>query len=376
MNGYIFNFMKISAKAILLTSVLLFACTSLMAQAEKDIVVSYKGPYTDHIALGQDSRDTDIILKLRYDQALNTLTASIISYRTLFVFRDRTRYGAVTNFFGRVIPEKFPYVVNAEDGTRFKFSRELKKSIREKRSKHIFNNWIEYTGLQPRATEYNMVNDYIEQVFEILPGSAQTSLTLRDIYLLEDGEILCGKDLQTRYNITLEKDPCFGKEEELAEAGTTLENLLQNYNTLKATANGGEADSQESADLFLGLKEAVVAQFPRKDIRSECPAVQNIWDRYNEVVDSLSVLKSVYTPVKKGVNVQVIFINIRELDENVSKWLLTDDPIEKRDLAAQNEEIIKDMENLVAVSGLADETQVNAYAMFRKAVAYSRQNIK
>ena len=369
--------MRISAKTILLTLVALLLTGALAgAQTMKDITVGYNSPYTDHITLAQDSRDKDIMVKFSYNQAEGTLTVSAISYRKLFVFRDRTRYGSIVNFFGRIIPEKFPYVISSEQGEKYRFSGELKRSISGCRSKHVFGNWLEYTGMKPQPTEYRMDNDYVEQVFDILQDAPELSVTLRDIFLLENGKILCGKDLQIRYNISLKRNPCMGRDKEIAEAGTTLDNLIQNYNALKATSGDGKADSQESADLFSSLKEAVVAQFPRREEPTECEAEQSLWDAYNDIVDSLAALKCEFIPRKTGVEVQVIQMNARELDENVSRWLLSTDPVERRDLAEHNEEIIKDLEELVRVSGLVGDDQQEAYSTFLKAARYSRKIIK
>ena len=361
-----------TAARLILSAVALLAGPALGAQAVKQVYVSQEEPYTDHQTLTQDSRDTDVIVKFQYDEQQNTLTLSVISYRTLFVFREPARYGSITNLFGRILPEKFPYVMSAEPGAKFRFSAELRKTIDGPYRKHVFNRWLEYKGLQPQPAEYKMVNDYIEQVFDVVPGS-DVSVTLRDIFLLEGEEILCGRDLKTRYDITIGHNPCFGKDEEIAQANTTLENLFQNYNSLKTTSGGGLAASQEEADLFLQLKEAVSSQFVHREVRSSCAAVQNIWDVYNDFVDSLAVLKCEYVPVRPGTDAQIILSGARAIDENVSRWLRSSDPVERRDLVAANEEAIKDIEDLVKINGLINQEQQSAYSIFKEAVRYSRE---
>ena len=370
MNGFISDRMKIAAKAFLLALALLSG-PALGAQVIKDIYVSQEQPYTDHLALKQDSRDTDVMVKFQYSEEKNTLTLSVISYRTLFVFREPTRYGSLINFFSRIQPENFPYVVTAEPKAKFRFSDELRRSIKGPRNNHVFNKWIEYRGLQPQDGEYKMVNDYIEQAFDVLPAG-DVSVTLRDIFLLEGGEIMCGKDLQTRYNITIGHDPCFGKDEEIAEANTTLENLFQNYKALKESSKGGVADNQQVADLFGQLKEAVQTQFLHKDVRSACMAVQNIWDVYNDFVDSVAVMKCVYVPRKIGLDANVILMNARAIDENVTRWLNSTDPLERRDLEQSTDELISGIEGLVRDNGLVGIDQTKAYSVFKAAADYSR----
>lgn len=366
--------MKISAKAFL-PVLMMLSCTVLSGQVIKDIYVSSEESYTDHIALKQDSRDTDVMVKFQYSEENNALTLSVISYRNLFVFREPVRYKSIINFFGRIIPDKFPYVITAEPKSKFRFNRELIRTIKPPLSKHVFNKWIEYKGLQPQPAEFQMVNDYIEQVFDVLPGN-NVSVTLRDIFLLEGQEIMTGKDLKTRYNVTIGRNPCFGRDEEISEANTTLENLFQNYNALKENSKDGVADSQEVADVFAQLKQAVMSQFARKDVTSSCTALQNIWNVYNDFVDSVAVLKCVYTPKKLGVDASAIRRTAKAIDDNVSRWLLSDDSVERRDLAGANEEMIADIENLVKANGLIDAEQTKAYVIFQKAAEFSRQIIK
>lgn len=362
--------MKISAKAFL-PVLMMLSCTVLSGQVIKDIYVSSEESYTDHIALKQDSRDTDVMVKFQYSEENNALTLSVISYRNLFVFREPVRYKSIINFFGRIIPDKFPYVITAEPKSKFRFNRELIRTIKPPLSKHVFNKWIEYKGLQPQPAEFQMVNDYIEQVFDVLPGN-NVSVTLRDIFLLEGQEIMTGKDLKTRYNVTIGHDPCFGKDEEIAEANTTLENLFQNYKALKESSKGGVADSQEVADLFGQLKEAVQTQFLHKDVRGACMAVQNIWDVYNDFVDSVAVMKCVYVPRKIGLDANVILMNARAIDENVTRWLNSTDPLERRDLEQSTDELISGIEGLVRDNGLVGIDQTKAYSVFKAAADYSR----
>jgi len=349
--------------------------TLLNGQVVKDIYVSSEEPYTDHIALKRDSKDTDVLVKFRYDEEKNALALDVISYRNLFVFREPVRYGSILTFFGRIVPDKFPYVISAEPKSRFRFSKELIGSIKRPRSKYVFNKWIEYRGLQPQPAEFQMVNDYIEQVFDVLPGN-DVSVTLRDVFLLEGREIMTGKDLQVRYNVKIGHDPCFGRDEEIADANTTLENLFQNYNALKENSKGGVVDSQEAADIFNQLKQAVATQFTYKEITSSCTAVQNIWNVYNDFVDSVAVMKCEYIPKMLGVDAAVLLKNAKTLDDHVSRWLLSEDTVERHDILETMELFISDTESTVKANGLLDAEQERAYATFEKAVKYFRQIVR
>ena len=70
---------------------------SLTAQTVKTIGVGQDAPYTDHVALLDDSRDMDLMVKFVFNEAENQLTVSLISYRSLFVFREDTRYKMAVN---------------------------------------------------------------------------------------------------------------------------------------------------------------------------------------------------------------------------------------------------------------------------------------
>lgn len=69
-------------------------CTTWVSQAQtvKQIEVSQNVPYTDHLSLVKGSNDMDLIVKFIFDETENTLTASLISYKRLFVFQSDTRY--------------------------------------------------------------------------------------------------------------------------------------------------------------------------------------------------------------------------------------------------------------------------------------------
>ena len=162
-----------SIRLLLLTLLAAAPVWTLGAQNVKSIAVGQGASYTDHISLAEDSRDMDVLLKFVFDEQKNSLTVSALSYRSLFVFRDATRYKSVVHG-RRLNPEHLPYVAEADKGTRFYISKSLKKSLPRPHRKYVFNSWIEYDGMQPAQSEYKMVNDYIEQEFQILSRLKRT----------------------------------------------------------------------------------------------------------------------------------------------------------------------------------------------------------
>jgi len=63
----------------------------LQATTVKSISVSADAPFTDHVSMRNDATDMDLMVKFVFDEAHEQLTVSLISYRSLFVFRDDFR---------------------------------------------------------------------------------------------------------------------------------------------------------------------------------------------------------------------------------------------------------------------------------------------
>ena len=123
----------------LLLPLLCLVALPAKAQTVKNISVSADKSCTDHIALSEDSRDTDVMVKFAFDEDNNKLTVSALSYRTLFVFREASRYKAVVSH-GHLIPDRLPYVADSEKGSKFKLSKGLVKSIPSPKKKMLAGN--------------------------------------------------------------------------------------------------------------------------------------------------------------------------------------------------------------------------------------------
>ena len=92
---------------------------------------------------------------------------------------------------------------------------------------HFADTVPDYTDstiyLVTRSSDYKLVNDYISQTFGIMDKRNQVSFTLRDVFVMEhtdynDYELMFGKDINTQYQITIQRDPCVGKDEQLKGA--------------------------------------------------------------------------------------------------------------------------------------------------------------
>lgn len=359
------------------------------AQTVRNVSVSQEQAFTDHISLDDHSIDKEIMVKFVFDEAANQLTVSLISYRNIFVFRENTRFKPTIK--GRTIrPDMLPYVVTFDPTEKYCLSKLFKSTVPKPRSQYVFHRWIDYEGLQPAPQEYAMVNDYITQTFDILNKRSSVVVRLRDVLLMDDiskkpnkkkYEIPFGRDLYMEYHVDIQRNPCFGMDEEITSATTALEGIRKSYGNLHNKYPNGTTSSQESLKVFQELKDLLVKQFPPKDAQTACPVLQQLYSDYNACVDSIANMKVVVAfsggsdgGSAVGVNAKSLLSKARQIDSAVARWLLSNDPIERRDIVLQCEGIIKDVNASVKSAGVYSEEQRQALSVFRGAEQYFRKN--
>ncbi len=375
--------MKIKHRLILLLAVS-FWMFGIQAQTVRTITVAQGKSYTDHISLKPDSKDMDLMVKFVFNEDANTLTVTLISYRSLFVFWDNVHFKPLIKR-RKLRPAKLPYVVAFDPADKYYVTKLVKASIPQPRKEFIFHRWIDYDGLQPAPIEYKMENDFIAQTFDVMNKRTQVSVTLRDVFLIDKTEkkkynrydIPFGRDLNQQYQITIERNPCFGLETEVEGAQKALESVTQSYTSLKNKYGTGIVASQESKKIFDEMKATVQNQFQPKDVQSPCPDVQTAWDQYNQYVDSIAAMK-VVVEGPKGVgggglspdDLKILMIKARQIDQTVSRWLVSVDPIEQQDLITQGQGAIKAGNDLIGSRTGATEEQKRVLATFRAAERY------
>ena len=379
--------------------------TTMLAQAPKQsiqtakaITISQEEPYTDNIMLTNDVKDKDLMVKLVFNEDKNTLTVSLISYRRLFVFWDDTRYKGTFSGSGKLHIDRLPYVITSNDGDRFRLSKSYRKSLPKPRKQHIFKKWIEYEGLQPVDKERNMVNDYIEQTFDIQNKRTNVVVRLRDILLMDQTgekgkskryELSNGKDLNTEYQITIQRNPCFGTEEEMAAVSKSLTGIMGSYKNFKKKYGKGRVGTEEALKLFKEMKSVLTTQFTKDTIVSQCPDIQKLRDQYNLIVDSINGIDvkmesanileasgAIMGAKGRVMNTKIILSNARQLDQNVARWLRSNDQVEREDLKMQCMGIIKDTNLIINSGGGQTAEERNAINIFRQAEKYFKKSCK
>jgi hypothetical protein len=308
----------------------------------------------------------------------------------MFVFREDVRFKPAIK--GRTLrPDQLPYVVAFDPSEKYTISKLFKSTVPRPRKKYVFKRWVDYEGLQPAPQEYAMVNDYVSQTFDILGKRNQVKVTLRDIMLMDDiskhpnkkrYEISYGRDMFREYNIQILRNPCFGLDEDMAAAKKAEEAVKNAYASIKGKFGKGEVGSQEILASFKDMQAMLLTQYPAKELKSDCPDFQNIWDSYNAYVDSIASMRCVIaatsvnggiTVGQEGVSAKLLHNRARQIDAMVTRWLISNDPIERRDIVKQCDSIIQGVKELLTKQGGARTSeQLRALEVFREAEQYYR----
>lgn len=363
----------------------------LHAQTVRTVTVAQGQSYTDHLSLKVDSKDMDMMVKFVFDEDANQLSVSLISYRTIFVFWDRVRLKPLVK--GRTIrPDQLPYVVTYDPKDKYKITKLFKSTVPKPRKTFYFQRWMDYDGLQPVPQEYNMVNDYITQTFDILNKRNLVTFSLHDIFLMDKTEkkkynlyeIPFGRDVNIEYQVTIQRNPCLGFGDEIASSQKALEGLTTSFNTLKKNYGGGKALSQEAYKAFEDLKKNLLEQYPPKTDSTPCPDLSSVWDVYNQYVDSVKAIHCVLaqddsTGGELGLptdNGKVILMKARQLDRTVSRWLISKDANERRDLIRSGQGLIDEVNGIIGNRQGSNQAQRQAISMFRAAERYFNNTCK
>ncbi len=382
--------MKITYRIILLLSCSLWLI-GLRAQTVRTISVAQGASYTDHISLKEDVKDMDLMVKFVFSEEDNTLTVTLISYRTLFTFWDNVHYKPLIK--GRTIrPDQLPYVVAFEPKDKFKVSKLFRATIPQPREDFYFHRWIEYEGLQPAPQEYKMVNDFISQTFDIQNKRSLVTVKLRDVFLMDKiqkkkyalYEIPLGRDLDMEYQVTIRRNPCFGLDEDLTAAKTALESIKTSYVSLFGQFGKGKVVPSDGHKVFLDLKGALLDQFKPKVSDSPCPDIQQTWGDYNQYIDSIKAVKCIVQDYEEATTIdsytpesmKILVSKAREIDKMVSRWLISNDPIERNDIVARCKSIIDDVNTIYGNQVGRTAEQQQSIAIFRAAEQYFKKTCK
>lgn len=357
-----------------------FAVPSV-AQKEKSISVAYGQSYAESISLKQDSRDMDVILKVVFDEPANALTVSLVSYRNLFVFQDQVKYKQVVRR-SRLKPDLFPYVLSSDPETSYKLTGELKDQMPGCNRKFVFNRWLEYEGLRPQPTDYKMVNDYIEQRFDIADMDTLVFISLHDVLVMEPSQkkrnrydMLYLARLDRKYRIRIERNPCLGKSEDIEAARASAEAIRIGYENLYQRYVSDESRTEESILVLGEMRDLLEQQFPRRTDTHSCPVIMEYISEYNGYVDSIEYLKDIHLAIKNErpampLPAEKIMSIAKIIDRNVMRWILSADNVEKEDLIIRCRTLLDEVNQYLDMDVTLSEEQQRAVGIFIKAERY------
>ena len=377
-------------------------CVVSHAQTTREITISQDEPYIDHLSLKNDVKDMDLMVKFIFDEKNNQLQVNLISYRSLFVFWDDVRYKNVVRW-GNIVTDRLPYVAEKPAGDRFRLSTDYRAMLPKPRRTYIFRRWIEYNGLQPVPAPLNLVNEYIQQTFDIQGKRDHVVVRLKDILLMDpvkktvEGtkwQISYGRDLKAEYQITIRRNPCFGQEKEVDIARQTYETVRKTYCPFRKQYGKGTVASEAEYKGFLKMKTTLLEQFHPYTDSVACSEIQAWNDAYNLTVDSIAktnvrVVIAETADGARGGNgrggegsvegsanstaMKAVLMGARQLDAAVSRWLVSKDRIERKNLVSQCENIIKTTDNVIKNSRNPVGEGNNALRLYQRAKQYYKR---
>lgn len=364
-------------------ALILLFCFTILSVAQKDtcITVAYGQPYTESISLKQDTKDMDVLLRIVFDEHANALTVSLESHLNLFVFHNKVKYKQVV-CMSKLKPNRFPYVISSKPETSYKLTRKLKAQMPGCNRKFVFNKWLEYEGLQPQPTDYKMVNDYIEQSFDIVNMDTVVFISLHDVLVMEPSQkkrnrynMLYLSRLDRKYRIRIERNPCWGKSEDIKSARASAEAIRTGYENLYQRYISEEGRTEESTLLLSEMHALLKKQFLRRTDKHSCPIIMKYINEYNEYVDSIHCLKAFNTTTKNEshampLSAERIMAIAKTIDRNVMSWIISADNVEKEDLIIRCRTLLNEVNQHLYTNVILTEEQQRAVAVFIKAERY------
>lgn len=376
---------------------LIFICLlmalAIESSAQKNVWLTGDEPYLDGLQIQPDSTENDVRLKIEFNEQDNVITVSLVSEKNqLFAFHGPVSYKDVFKCCRKLMPHKLPYKVNLEDGNSFKMTTATKKSLGKHSGKHIFRPWIGVEGANQSKSEIKLPEDSLVSVLKVAPTQSNLVIRVRDIMVIRHKgatpkawkkyEISYYTPLNAQYDITLVRNPCLGKKEEVVKTDSIHTRLSEAISSLKESFPGMEARTLESFDNFYAIWSGLVKEFPYRDTTVQCGDLLSAIRSYNSAVDSLLNLSCTVSESARGtvvssldgnsrrIDAPSLLYRARQLDELAAKWSLVSTKSEKKDILQRGARIIDEAAELTFNRLLISESDHKAMELFRQAKDY------
>ena len=353
---------------------------SLPTSEKQVIAISNDHPYSEIIPTKKDAKDMSVQVKIEFDEPNNVLSVCLSSAHNLFGFKNASLYKNVIKN-KKLSVEMLPYKVETEQDMTYKLSKNIRNNIPGSNSKHNFQPWISTTGLRPQTSDYVMVTDTLKQKFDIV-GDTTITVCLGDIMMMERSvskknryDLIHYTTLNKVYELRIGRNPCFGKDDEMSSAQTLLDEVQNDYNTLSSKYKPIGNLTMQTLQALDEVRVKLEAKYPKIEINSACPEVQNIQEQYNLCVDSIAKLADIKAEFARkrptlSISADQLLAVAKMVDNNVASWLVSNDSVEKSDLVKRNKKLIEDVNKKLSRNMKMDKEQAKALSVFKKAEKY------
>lgn len=365
---------------VIILFVLVLCTLFANAQQEGVLRLSAEQSITDHIDI-QTSRGDNVgmIVKIVFLEDENAVSVSLISYHTIFALWNDTPYRSAVNWFSRLIPHKLPFANECDENARFKIASSTKKDLKrytKHKRKYVMRQTLRATGAFPLETPTKIVNDVIEQKFLINGDTTNhISIHLGDLLFMENRKpmkekyhIFAYSKLDKGYKIEIERDHCLNREGDIEAVTTTfnaLQSSLASLNEMKS--NTSISNTVEKKELFDKLKEIAVKRFPKNLKEDKCDVIQDLYTRYNILVDSLQNIRLTVDVKSNVADDKYIRDRTRQLDKTLSVMQCSTDVAERLQMKKECENIISEVNLYIASVEIIDDKAIRAVEMFYRA---------
>lgn len=367
------------------------------------MTVSDGAPYEETMDIPCDEKGLSLTAHIFYDEALDILSFSLAPNRPAIFFRADTRYKDVYKSGKVFVPQKLSYRALSYSGAKYKLSPQVFKLYSPNRKMHLYNKWIgdispnlellPAESSEDSSSSLLVTNDSLLLRFKLKPGAEKVSFKLRNVLVIEtlkknpkNGKekvrITGEKDLNTTFNITIHRDPCFGTAALADSLFIETEKIKLAYSRLRESCPDGMVRSEEEEGLFRQHRMLLLAQFPPFGSTSECSSVQELSAKYNSYIDSIRTapckldlkineVEQFFADQNK-VSTELIVSSARRLNDMALRLMTATDPLEKSDIADSGEDIIADIHKQATEKGVSGDDKAEAIKLFNEAVEYFR----
>lgn len=370
------------------------------AQDVKEVTLSSTAPYDEPLELACDEKGLVLNIRMNYDEDNDILSLALVPDRPVIFYRQDVVYKDIFPSGKTLKTEKLPYAVQTPPASKIKLQNTVYKTYSKKRKFHLYNRWLGNVSagmveLSPAITEAGetvplITTDSLFLRFSLNPSVTKVSFKLRNIQTVDltkkkkngktkyaiTGEV----DLNTTFKINLQRNPCYGMSTLKATVCNQINEVSRAYKNLLQACPDGVALSEEECAIFNEHRKFLETQYPVLDIDTECQDVLAACETYNAYVDSIRNAPCTYMPRNEtaeelaGEVIRVpsdVLVSIaRKLNLMAVQMLTTKDPVERRDVYYQGEQLIDEMQDKIDASGVSGEDRDRAIQLFSEAVDF------